>query len=65
MQGSCEGLPEWSGNDPEFSLEEGDQIRHQGRRYRANENIPYPNGECEPSMPVDWCEDWFTDLGEC
>lgn len=62
---SCSELPEWDGGNPEFTLEQGAEMQHNGRRYRATEPIEFPNPECAPDAPMDWCAGWFEDLGPC
>jgi hypothetical protein len=62
---SCDELPSWDGGNPEFTLGEGDEVQHNGRRYRANEAITFPNPECAPDEHLDWCAGWFEDLGPC
>jgi hypothetical protein len=62
---SCDGLPTWDGGNPEFTLSEGEEIEHNGRRYRATQQITFPNAECAPDEPLEWCAGWFEDLGPC
>src|SRR5690606_25734027 len=62
--GSC-GLPVWQGGNWQFTVQQGQEIEHLGRKYRANQYIGYPIAECAPNAPASWCANWFTDLGTC
>jgi hypothetical protein len=63
--GSCNGLPTWQGNNYQFTPKAGDMIQLNGRKYKANVNISYPNAECAPNAPASWCANWFSDQGAC
>ena len=62
---SCDGLRTWQGGNWQFTVQSGEVIQHNGRRYRANQYIGYPNAECAPGAAASWCAGWFTDLGAC
>jgi hypothetical protein len=61
----CDQLPEWEGNSVTLKISQGEVITWQGKRYRATQDIGYPNAECAPDAPAVWCQGWFTLDGEC
>jgi hypothetical protein len=61
----CAGLKMWKGGDSTLTIAEGEVVQWMGKRYKANAAIAYPNTECAPDKPVDWCKDWFTADGDC
>jgi hypothetical protein len=61
----CGSLKTWKGGDPTLQIAAGEVIQWMGKRYKANEAIAYPNTECAPDKPTDWCAKWFTADGDC
>jgi len=44
---------------------QGEVIQWMGKRYKATTTIAYPNNECAPDNPTDWCASWFEPDGDC
>jgi hypothetical protein len=64
--GDCDGVKKWVSNTPGLTFAIGEQMTVAGQLYEANEEITYPNGECDPSgTPMMWCANWFTLIGPC
>lgn len=61
----CGGLKTWKGGDSTLQIAQGEVIQWMGKRYKATTTIAYPNNECAPDEPVDWCASWFEADGDC
>lgn len=61
----CGGLKTWKGGDSTLQIAQGEVIQWMGKRYKATTTIAYPNNECAPDEPVDWCASWFESDGDC
>lgn len=61
----CGGLKTWKGGDSTLQIAQGEVIQWMGKRYKATTTIAYPNNECVPDEPVDWCASWFEADGDC
>lgn len=61
----CGGLKTWKGGDSTLQIAQGEVIQWMGKRYKATTTIAYPNMECAPDDPVDWCANWFESDGDC
>jgi hypothetical protein len=55
----------WDGGNYMFMPMMGDEIQWMGVKYKANQNISYPNPECMPNAPAAYCATWFTSEGPC
>jgi hypothetical protein len=62
---SCSGVKKWVSADSTLTIAVGEVVQWMGKRYKATQAISYPNKECEPDHPVDWCKGWFTADGDC
>jgi len=62
--GDCGDLRSWESN-AEMNIEQGEEIEHNGMRYRATQFIYWTNAECAPDNPVEWCAGWFEEVGSC
>jgi len=62
--GDCSDLRSWE-PDAEMNIEQGEEIEHNGTRYRATQFIYWTNAECAPDNPVEWCAGWFEEVGPC
>jgi hypothetical protein len=60
----CGDLRSWESN-AEMNIEQGEEIEHNGTRYRATQFIYWTNAECAPDDPVEWCAGWFEAAGSC
>jgi hypothetical protein len=61
----CSGVKKWVSADSTLTIAEGEVVQWMGKRYKATQSIAYPNAECAPDMPKDWCKGWFTADGDC
>lgn len=61
----CDGLRAWDGGNWQFTVANGEVIKHNGAKYKANQAISFPNAECAPGAAAAWCASWFTKVGDC
>lgn len=61
----CDGVRQWESGNWQFTVAQGEVIKNNGRKYRANQYIGFPNAECAPGSAQSWCSSWFTDVGDC
>jgi hypothetical protein len=61
---NCTGRRSWIPATA-MNIADGEEIEHQGIRYRSVGYHWWTNPECAPDNPVDWCANWFELLGPC
>ncbi len=61
----CSSLKSWKGGDPTLQIAAGEVIQWMGKRYKATAAVAYPNADCVPDNPVEWCAGWFEPDGDC